>query len=338
MTKLTQSALENLFKTGAPALKAVLFYGQDEGLIEECREKLTKAVVADKDPFRLVELTQSQIKDDPALLSAEANALSLMGGRRVVVVRGADNHFTAVLKDFLPAYKGDSLIIVTAGGLKTKDSLPLLFSESPDLAVFPCYADEGEALKRFVFQFLSDQGFQMTPQSVAFIADNLGADRLQSRSELAKLIAYMGHEKTITMDDAVACIGDAAALSIDQMLYALSGGRQKELHETLDRLLAEGQSPIGLLRSAVGHFKKFHITLAKIKDGIPSETAVAALRLHFKRTDEFKRQLRQWNLAKIGRALDLLVQAERECKFSSRPQKLICSRVFLQIAAQIGRK
>ena len=68
MTKLTQSSLENLFKTGAPELKAVLFYGQDEGLVEECRARMSLAVVADKDPFRLVELTQAQIKDDPALL------------------------------------------------------------------------------------------------------------------------------------------------------------------------------------------------------------------------------------------------------------------------------
>ena len=334
MTKLTQSALDNLFKTGAPSLKAVLFYGQDEGLVEECRERLTKAVVADKDPFRLVELTPAKIKEDPAVLSAEANALSLMGGRRVITVRGADNFFTAVLKEFLPSYKGDALIIVTAGGLKTKDSLPTLFANDASLAVFPCYSDEGEALKRFVIQSVSEQGMTAAPDVVNFIADNLGADRLQSRSELAKLFAYMGNEKTITMEDATACIGDASALSIDQMLYALSGGRQKELHETLDRLFAEGQSAIGLLRSASAHFKKIHLTLAKIEEGTPMESAVAALFLHFKRVDEFKRQLRMWTAIKAGRALELLTQAERDCKFSARPQQLICSRVFLQIAAQ----
>ena len=338
MTKLTQSALESLFKTGAPNLKAVLFYGQDEGLIEECRERLTKAVVEDKDPFRLVELTPVKIKDDPAILSAEANALSLMGGRRVIAVRGADNYFTAVLKEFLPSYKGDALIIVTAGGLKTKDSLPVLFANASDLAVFPCYSDEGEALKRFVIQSVSEQGMTASAEVINFIADNLGADKLQSRSELAKLFAYMGEEKVITLEDAMACIGDTSALSIDQMLYALSGGRQKELHETLDRLFAEGQSAIGLLRSAAAHFKKIHLTLGKIEEGTPTETAVASLFLHFKRVDEFKRQLRMWNTIKAGRALELLMQAERDCKFSARPQQLICSRIFLQIAAQANKK
>lgn len=338
MTKLKPYDFENLLKTKAPNLKAVLFYGQDEGLIEECRQRMTTAIVPDKDPFRLSELTFSQIKEDPSLLSAEANALSLMGGRRVIVVRGADNYFTAVLKEFLPSYKGDSLLIVLAGNLKTKDSLPLLFADASDLAVFPCYADEGEALKRFVFQSITDQGFEASGEVVSYIADNLGADRLQSRSELAKLFAYMGTDSVITMNDAMACIGDASALSIDQMLYALSGGHQKELHETLDRLFAEGQSPIGLLRAASGHFKKFHVTLSKISDGTTVEAAIIPLRLHFKRTDEFKRQIRLWSLPKVARALDLLTKAERECKFSSRPQKLICGRVFLQIAAQASQR
>ena len=338
MTKLKPYDFENLLKTKAPNLKAVLFYGQDEGLIEECRQRMTTAIVPDKDPFRLSELTFSQIKEDPSLLSAEANALSLMGGRRVIVVRGADNYFTAVLKEFLPSYKGDSLLIVLAGNLKTKDSLPLLFADASDLSVFPCYADEGEALKRFVFQSITDQGFEASGEVVSYIADNLGADRLQSRSELAKLFAYMGTDSVITMNDAMACIGDASALSIDQMLYALSGGNQKELHETLDRLFAEGQSPIGLLRAASGHFKKFHVTLSKISDGATVEAAIIPLRLHFKRTDEFKRQIRLWSLPKVARALDLLTKAERECKFSSRPQKLICGRVFLQIAAQASQR
>lgn len=338
MTKLNQSALNTLFQTGAPSLKAVLFYGQDDGLVEECRSKMIAAVNPEKDPLRLVELTQAQIRDDPSILSAEANAISLMGGRRVISIRGADNHLTAVLKDFLPSYKGDTLIVVTAGSLKTRDSLPLFFSESPETGVFPCYSDEGDGLKRFVVQALSEQGIQAPADVISFIADNLGADRLQSRSELAKLAAYMGTEKNVTMEDALACIGDASALSIEQMLYALSGGNQKVMNETLDRLFAEGQSAIGLLRAASAHFKKFHLTIGRIGDGQAAEAAVAALRLHFKSVDIFKNQLRLWNAEKIGRALDLLTRAEQDCKRSARPQQLICARAFLQIAAQASRR
>ena len=335
MSKLDANSFEAFVISGAKTLRAVLIYGQDDGLVEESRVKAARAVVDDlKDPFRAVWLTPAQIKEDISALSAEANALSLMGGRRVIMVRGADNTLTSALKDFLPAYNGDALLIFTAGALKVKDSLPALFEKTAGAGVLPCYADDAAALKRIVWQTLTDAGKTAAPDVIEFIAENLGADRLMSRSELAKLITYMGNETAVTMDDATACVGDASALSIDMLLYALSGGNQTELHQTLDRLFAEGESPISLLRAASMHMKRFHIVLGKIESGGSMSEAVKALFLHFKRVDQFKEQLGMWTLAKVGRAMDLLTQAERDCKKAGRPQQLTVARVFMQIAAQ----
>lgn len=340
MAKLTQPTFKALLEKENGTYKAVLFYGQDEGLVEECRERLTAAVVPDKkDPFRLVDLTQAQIKEDPARLYDEANAISLMGGRRVIRMRGVDNNFTAVMKEFLSEYKGDTLLILTAGNLAKSGSLPSLFEKAADAAVLACYADEGAGLKQFVFQSLEENGFSVSPDALTYIAENLGADRMLSRSELSKLMAYMGNEKNITLTDAEACIGDASALSVDQMIYALAEGRQQELHETLDRLYAEGTAPIALLRAVTGHFKKLHLTVAKIGEGQNIDTAMRAIYppINFKKADSFKRQTKVWSLPKITRSLALLMDAERECKRRGRPQELICSRVFLQISAQAKR-
>lgn len=340
MTKLTQTGFSALLSKEDPSVKAVLFYGQDEGLMEECRQKLTASVVPDsKDPFRIVDLTQAQAKDDIAVLYDEANAVSLMGGRRVIRFRNVDNNFTPVMKEFLSDYKGDSLIILTGGNLTTKGSLPQLFEKASNAKVMACYPDEGGALKQFVYQTLQENGFDATPEALNFISDNLGADRLLSRSELSKLMAYMGRETSISIEDAMACIGDASALSTDQMIYAMADGDQTVLHETLDRLYAEGELPITLLRSVCNHFKRLHVVVSKVQNGTDVDTAMRSLfpPVHFKRTADFKRQIRLWNTNKISRALELLVEAERECKRAGRPQDLICARVFLQIAAQAKR-
>ncbi len=340
MTKLTQTGFSALLAKEDPSVKAVLFYGQDEGLIEECRQKMTAAVVPDsKDPFRIVDMTQAQVRDDIALLYDEANAVSLTGGRRVIRFRGVDNNFASVMKEFLSDYKGDSLVVITGGNLTTKGALPQLFEKAANARVMACYPDEGGALKQFVFQTLQENGFDATPEALNFIADNLGADRMLSRSELSKLMAYMGRETHISAEDAMACVGNASALSVDQMVYALGNGNQKELHETLDRLYAEGELPITLLRAAANHFKRLHLVVGKTAQGTALDAAMRSLfpPVHFKRTDDFKRQTRLWALPKIGRALSLLAEAERECKRPGRPQELICARVFLQIAAQAKR-
>ena len=325
---------------GDPQIKAVLFYGQDEGYIEECRQKATAAVVPDsKDPFRLVDLKPDAVVSDVGSLFAEANAISLMGGRRVVRIRDADKRLGPVMKDFLDTYTGDALIVLTAGSLSKTDALRKVFESSDKAGVFACYADDGEQLRRLVATSLAENGLTATPDVIGMIAENLGADRLVSRSELEKLAAYMGDEKRVTADDVAACIEDASVLSIENFIYELAGGQIEAAQATLERLYAEGQAPIGLLRAVSFHFKKLHVTLSRIEAGESVDGAVKKLMppLHFKRKDAFMRQLRLWTAEKAAKVLRWLTETERSVKFGEMPQELLCARTFLRIAASVRR-
>src|SRR5947209_11687995 len=73
-----------------PEIRAVLLYGPDEGLVRERAEAVARSVCSDlKDPFRVADLTGAGLAADPARLADEAAQLSLIGGRRIVRVRGA---------------------------------------------------------------------------------------------------------------------------------------------------------------------------------------------------------------------------------------------------------
>src|SRR5215469_16817826 len=75
-----------------PGIVAVLVFGPDQGLVRERAERLVKSVVPDlADPFRISDLDEATLNGDPARLADEAAALSMMGGRRAVRVRGAGN-------------------------------------------------------------------------------------------------------------------------------------------------------------------------------------------------------------------------------------------------------
>ena len=81
------------FVTSPPkGLTVALVYGPDAGLVQERAETLLKSVVADlTDPFNVADLSEASVLADPARLADEAAAISMMGGRRVVRVRGAGN-------------------------------------------------------------------------------------------------------------------------------------------------------------------------------------------------------------------------------------------------------
>ncbi len=86
--------------------------------MHERAEVLAKTVVPDlADAFRVSELDDAALAADPARLADEAAAISMLGGRRVVRVRGAGNGLAALFESFLGDPKGDALIVVEAGDL-----------------------------------------------------------------------------------------------------------------------------------------------------------------------------------------------------------------------------
>ncbi|MDO9125444.1 MAG: DNA polymerase III subunit delta, partial [Parvibaculum sp.] len=114
-----------------PKAVAVLVYGPDAGLVRERIKTMTKTVVDDPaDPFRISDLTDGDLKQDPARLSDEAASIAMLGGRRVVRVRGASDGTAKIFESFLDNPAGDALVLVEAGELTPRSALRLLFESA----------------------------------------------------------------------------------------------------------------------------------------------------------------------------------------------------------------
>src|SRR5690242_20352394 len=89
--KLDKTKIDRILKS-PDTIGALLFYGPDEGLAHEYAGLAQKAVLgAGDDPFRLAELMPDEIRSDGARLADELNAISMLGGRRVVRIAQANN-------------------------------------------------------------------------------------------------------------------------------------------------------------------------------------------------------------------------------------------------------
>jgi len=100
--KLQGAAIERFLGKPDPAIRAVIVYGGDEGLVRERAARLGKTVVADlSDPFQVAMLAADALASDPALLADEASAMSLMGGRRLIRVRDGSDKITRALTAML---------------------------------------------------------------------------------------------------------------------------------------------------------------------------------------------------------------------------------------------
>lgn len=339
--KLSGAKAESFLKAPDAAMRAILVFGPDNGLVRERVTRLIKGVVPDvNDPFRVAELSPAILKDDPARLADEAAAMALTGGRRVVVVRDAGDTVSSLFQGFLANPMGDALIVVEGGDLGPRSSLRKLFEGADNAAALASYGDEGGSLAHVIQEELKAAGLTPEPDALAFLMENLGGDRRLTRAELQKLALYMGAPGRVRLEDALACIGDTASLSMDDLALATADGDHATAQRVLDRLFREGTHAVAVLRALSRHFQRLHFAAGLMAQGKSADAAMGSLKppVIFKAADRFRRQLGRWPADRVGRALEVLIETEAECKTTGMPAEELCSRAVMQLARAAGRR
>jgi DNA polymerase-3 subunit delta len=337
--KIGARQAEGFVRRPDAGVRAVLLYGADGGLVRERAEALAGSVVDDlADPFRVSPIAGPALAEDPARLADEAAALSMVGGRRVVWLRDAGERNADPLAAFLEAPVGDALIVVEAGELAARSRLRRLFEAAPNAAAIGCYRDSGADLERVIEATLANAGVTAAPDAIGFLAEHLGGDRQVTRREVEKLALYVGAGGHARLEDAAACVGDAAAVSLDDVAFAAADGDFAALERAMERLRNQAASPVSILRAMARHLERLHLAAAKLAAGMAAEAAMKTLRppVFWKYQRRFAAQLRAWTGEVLAAAIGRTLTAEIQCKRTGAPADLICHRALLEIARGAG--
>ncbi|MBN8997866.1 MAG: DNA polymerase III subunit delta, partial [Rhizobiales bacterium] len=255
-----------------PAIRVVLLYGSDDGLVAERGAAFARTVLAGGDDgFGLVRLDSAEIASDPPRLADEANAVSLFGGQRVIRVRIAGNRpIQNAVEALLRSPPRDSWVVLEAGEIRRGTGLRKLCEAAPNAAAIGCYGDDSAAIDRLIDGELS--AFRLSPDARALLRGLLGADRLASRSELVKLALYAGGKAEIEGADIRAVIGDGGAFAAEEAADAAASGDAAALDRQYRRLLASGTQPYTVAAAALRLFHQLHRVRAAIEAGQPPAT------------------------------------------------------------------
>ncbi len=334
--KITGGRVERFLAAPDPAVRAVLLYGPDGGLVRERADRIAAGIVPDRhDPFRIAELAAETLAGDPARLYDEAQALSLMPGRRVVRVRdagdGVGGLFDRFFKDPPP---GDGFIVVEAGDLAARSSLRRAFEGAREAAAIGCYADGPEELRALVRATAAARDIAVSREALDYLVANLGGDRMLSRQELEKVVLFVGDGGKLGLDEATAMVGDSAAVTVEDAIHATADGDLVALERALARAFEEGESPVSVLRAAMRHFQRLHLVGSRLAAGARPEEAIERLRppVFFKLRDRYLAELRLWPTRRAAAALEGLFEAERHAKRTGLPPETICRDALLRLA------
>jgi len=333
--KFNANQLKAFFKKLDPTFKVVLFFGPDQGLVHERTKTLIKLVVSDiHDPFLISELTGKQIISDPGRLIDETMAQSMVGGERIVWIKLGSEDISKTIENYLKTNNGGSLVVIEAGDINIRSPLRKIIENNKIAIAAPCYMDNQKTITTLIDQVLNVNNKKITNDARIHLIESLGSDHLISRTEIEKLIVYSGENENILLSDVKAIIGDSGAISIEEICYCTGEGNIIDLERNLSRAFAEGINSITVLRSVMRHFLKLHLVASQLNNSGALDQSIKLLKppIVFLFLNRFKNQIALWSINNLERALQLLQEAEIECKSTGYPVNSICSRTLIRIA------
>ena len=315
----------------------VLIYGPDAGLVRERATLVGKSVVDDlNDAFNVAQLTGDQVAGDQSLLADEMAAQSLMGGRRLVHVRGAGESCAKAVEAVLALVgKTDNLLLIEAGELKSA-GLRKLCEDSPHAAALACYESTPEDVLRLAAEVFKARGIKASPDALQLLSALVAADRAMARQEIEKLALFAADTKQLEFQDVAKALGDSATLDMDDPAWAAADGNAAEVDRSLQRLYGDGLPTVSILRAAQRHFLRLYEVVGA---DTPPSLAVNSLKppVFWKDKDKFVAQARRWSRPALEDALSRLQQAELDCKKTGLRDETMCARALMAIASLAGR-
>ena len=328
--------VERFYKNPDTSVRGWIIYGANEGLIAEYVKNLTKAISPDVfDPFQVVYLNGDDVNADAGCLIGEFNAQSLMGGRRVIVIKDVDNNLTKVFKTLFDDSKSDTLVIAYSSSLNKKSSLVKLGEDSSYLGVVACYEDRDEDVFSTIRNALSSHKIAISNDALQLMAARLSNDRKSNLNEIEKLITYIGNKSQVLPDDVLAVVSDTSSSSFDDLCYAAAGGQKDKTLAAYEKLVNEGTDPAQVIRNLYYHFLKILSCLAFVEEGLNVDAAMKKLtpRIIFFREPAFRKQMSIWNRDRVFSVIDLLYQAEKNTRNANMPVEEIVSYTLMQVAS-----
>lgn len=312
-----------------------LIYGPETSVVNYRFDLIAKKISPDlADPFLVSNLSKERLVEDKGILADEFFSLSMLGGRKLILVKDVDIACVAALKilfedsDF--AKKSENFILIQAGDLDKGSALRKICEDNAHFAAIACYEDDERVIRKFISDELVKRQIKSSSQAIDVLLDKFGKNRQIILSELEKITLYLSDSEELTLDVIAKITGLEAEVSVNEFIASFAAKNFDLALEQVEKLFKDGFEPIALIRFTSNYLQKLYQAKCDIEfAGLDFEGAVKAQKLFFKTEIEFRKNLKTLSLDFLLKNLQQLVEVEMKIKTTSLSPKLLFVR-FVQ--------
>ena len=321
------------------SIRFYLFHGPDDAGSRALAERLLRALGAEK-----FAVPAAAVKADPPLLAAEAGAISLFGGARLVWVDPAGDEILDGVEALLDAAAVESPVVAIAGALRRTSALLKLAEAHAAALSHASYAPEGRDADRMVMEAGRAEGLRIEPPVAARIAAACNANAAIVAHELAKFALYLGaspdRPKELAHDIVDLLGADSGEGDMMRLGDLALSGRGNELFEELDRVALSNSEAIPVVRALQRRLIQLAGLRAQVEQGKSVDAVMTSMgkSLFWKDKGLMQQLLSGWSSERLAQMLERASALEKTIIFSDDPPVAALAEELVTIARAAGRR
>ncbi|MBU2328053.1 MAG: DNA polymerase III subunit delta, partial [Alphaproteobacteria bacterium] len=280
---------------------------------------------------------------DPGRLLDEVNAFGLFGGEKLIWIRGAANEKQLVdgLAHIASQPPEGSYVLVEAGDLKKGSALRKVAESERSIACIACYQDDARALNGLIDTELAASNMRITPAARQLLLDSIGGDRIASRNEVQKLILYCMKDELIDEAHVLDIVGDASAVSIDEVVDAVLAGDPDGFLHAVQKVIASKTAVFLVLQGTMKQLQSLELMRLEMEERqqqAPQVMQTLGRGIHFKRKPVVEKALRNWNSSDLARETARLNSAILQSRQNAPLEDDVAIQTLLATTLQSARR
>lgn len=313
-----------------PASPLIVIKGDEDFLKRLVRQRLVADLLGDADPaFAL-----SPFEADAApwsTVKSELDTLPFLSPRRVVMIEQADPFVTenrARLEDLIAAKGGSGTLILDVKSWPANTKLAKATVDQTIEAKSPRQPSgwcRTWAKKKY--------GKELTADAADWLVELVGPALGQLDQEIDKLATFVGAGKQIGKDVVDRLVGRTREAETFKIFDAIGAGRTADALSILQRLIADGESPIAILGAFSWQMRRLAALSRISRRGVPLAQAFNDVGVPPFARQGLEQQLRHIGRRRMDRIYDWLIETDLGLKGSSQlPDHLLLETLIVKLA------
>ena len=186
--------------------------------------------------------------------------------------------------------------------MKKGSELRSVFEAGGTSVSIECYPDDRRSLATLIEEEARSANLRVPPDVRDALCEFLGADRMTTRNEIAKLMLYAKGRGTITAEDVQAIVSEAAPSTLDDAVDAAFQGDMRGADKAAHHYLADGGDASVLVAALIWQATLLHRLRVEMEAGRTLDAALQATRarVFFQRKTALERAASRWSSARLS--------------------------------------